>query len=373
MVFLMRPFLPILVILSISAVLGQDQRPRLVLEGRGARAVIDLAGGSIASFQKGETGLNPLQWDSLLQSAANPDENSLKPRSMGHFLCLDRWGPATEAELAHGMGWHGEASRVHWEVPSQPLEKGGWIESELSAALPLAGLSVVRTIRLHNLDALFVVSESVRNDRHLGRIYNIVQHPTIGPPFLDETVLVDCNGTRGFMQESPLPNPEEPEVAWPKALTRAGVEVDMRRFVDDHSPAVVSYIVEDEYGWVTASSPRSNLLIGYLWKANEYPWIDLWRNARDGKPYARGLEFGTTGLHQPGPVLVEKGKIFDRKLFRFIDADEVQTFSYACFLAEIPSDFSGVESLVYDEAKISMRERGSMGRVVEVNAFRIFD
>ena len=31
---------------------------------------------------------------------------------MGHFLCLDRWGPASAAELANGMGWHGEATVV---------------------------------------------------------------------------------------------------------------------------------------------------------------------------------------------------------------------------------------------------------------------
>jgi len=345
----------------------------LILEGEESQVVVDLAGGSIAAFRIGQNGLNPLTWDSLPADESATSETQLKPRSMGHFLCLDRWGPATEAELAHGMGWHGEASRVLWSVVSQPKKAGDWIESEMGAELPLAGLSVSRSLRLNDSESVFVASESVRNERHLGRIYNIVQHPTIGPPFLDEGVIVDCNGTRGFMQESPLPDPEHPEVAWPTALNKAGVEIDMRRLSDDDSPAVVSYIVEGEYGWITASSPSKGLLIGYLWKASEYPWIDMWRNVRDGKPHARGLEFGTTGLHQPGPVLVEKGKIFDRKLFRFIDADETQTFSYACFLAEIPGDFSGVDELEYDGMGITMRERGAKGRVVKVNTGTLFD
>ncbi|MXY83422.1 MAG: hypothetical protein F4Y91_15500, partial [Gemmatimonadetes bacterium] len=170
--------------------------------------------------------------------------------------------------------------------------------------------------------AVFAVAEAVTNTRHLGRVYNIVQHPTIGPPFLDESTRVDANGTRGFMQETPMPTPEEPEVRWPSALKKDGTEVDIRYLTDDASPAVVSYIIEEEYGWTTAINASKGLLIGYIWPEEEYPWFDAWRHVRDGKPFARGLEFGTTGLHQPSPVLLEKGQIFGRYLFPYIAADE---------------------------------------------------
>ena len=81
--------------------------------------------------------------------------------------------------------------------------------------------------------AVFAVAEAVTNTRHLGRVYNIVQHPTIGPPFLDESTRVDANGTRGFMQETPMPTPEDPEVRWPSALKKDGTEVDIRHLTDD--------------------------------------------------------------------------------------------------------------------------------------------
>ena len=42
------------------------------------------------------------------------------------------------------------------------------------------------------------------NKNPYGRIYNIVQHPTIGPPFLMNTYR-GFQG-RGFMQERPMPN-----------------------------------------------------------------------------------------------------------------------------------------------------------------------
>ena len=48
-------------------------------------------------------------------------------------------------------------------------------------------------------------------------------------------------------------------------------------------------------------------MIGYIWPVEDYPWLSLYRSVVDGKIAARGLEFGTSGLHQPYGVLI-KGK-----------------------------------------------------------------
>ena len=239
-------------------------------------------------------------------------------------------------------------------------------------SLPLASLKVVRSIRMAQNQAVFAVAEAVTNTRHLGRVYNIVQHPTIGPPFLDESTRVDANGTRGFMQETPMPTPEDPEVRWPSALKKDGTEVDIRHLTDDASPAVVSYIIEEEYGWTTAINASKGLLIGYIWPEEEYPWFDAWRHVRDGKPFARGLEFGTTGLHQPSPVLLEKGQIFGRYLFHYIDADETQVFTYANFLMEIPADFAGVADVEYAEGQLLVREDDGQGRELTMEVGELF-
>ena len=355
-----------------TSLLASQNRPTLNMNGEAAQLVVDLGGGSISDFHLGEDGLNPLQWDSWDFEPDPSLEPPLAPRSMGHFLCLDRWGPATETETEMGMGWHGEASRSWWSVRMAPTHADGRVQAQMAATLPLAGLEVLRTIRLHDDQAIFTVREDVTNTRHIGRIYNIVQHPTIGPPFLSESTIVDANGTRGFMQETPGPDFEKPEVRWPDALKKDGTKVNLRYLTDDASPAVVSYIIEEEYGWVTAINASEQLLIGYLWPSADYPWFDAWRHVADGKPFARGLEFGTTGLHQPGPVLVEKGKIFDRHLFRFIDAGQTQTFSYANFLMEIPQDFNGVDSVLYDGTQIVVTERGGKEREMTMKVGPLF-
>ena len=356
-----------------SHLFANEDRPVLKMTSKAAEITVDLGGGSIADFHLGKNGLNPLQWDSWDFSETPDDEPPLTPRSMGHFLCLDRWGPATPAELAHGMGWHGEATTSWWSVTQAPVDSGRFIEAQMMATLPLAGLEVVRKIQLHKNEAIFKVDEAVKNTRHIGRIYNIVQHPTIGPPFLDETTIVDANGTRGFMQETPAPHFEKPEVQWPYAMKKDGTKVNMRHLKNDAAPAVVSYIIEEKFGWTTAVNAKQQLLIGYIWPSKDYPWFDAWRHVADNKPFARGLEFGTTGLHQPGPILVQKGKIFDQHIFKFIDADETQLFSYANFLMKVPRDFGGVKKIEYKNGKISVTERGTKKRNIVMNVGDLFD
>ena len=351
---------------------AEEDRPTLKFENDQVAVVVDLGGGSISEYRLKANGLNPLQWDSWSFNPSTNEEPPLGPRPMGHFLCLDRWGSASEAEKARGFTNHGEATQVWWKALPEPVAGDRKSIALMRAELPMAGIHVERCAIMESGSPVVLVKEMVTNKNPFGRIYNIVQHPTIGPPFLNEFTIVDSNGTRGFMQERPMPNPEETEARWPQAFQINGTEVDLRFLQDDPSPNVVSFIVEEDIGWVTATSPDNGLLLGYIWKTEDYPWINIWRHVKDGKPFARGLEFGTSGLHRPGYDLVGKGRIFDRPVFRYIDADEKQFFTYAMFLAEIPGDFAGVATVAYTDSEILILEEGDQARQVSLGTFEMF-
>src|SRR5688572_30444599 len=187
---------PMHVLLVLTTLMAQE-RPQVVLANSAAEAVFDLGGGSFVSFRLKNQNLNPLRWQ-------GPADQNVVNRPMAHFLCLDRWGAPSEAEIANGMFFHGEAARVAWKAA--PDSKTS-TSSKMSAFLPMANLEVQREAHLDPRAALLNVRETVSNRNALGKLYNIVQHATIGPPFLDETTVVDSNAGRGFMQSSPLPNP----------------------------------------------------------------------------------------------------------------------------------------------------------------------
>ncbi len=316
-----------------------DGRKQIVLEGQAAFVSVDMAGGSIVDFHFNDQKLNPLTWN-------YPEKGDLKPRTIGHFVCFDRWGQPSDQEGKNGMPFHGEATSVEWETLSPPSRKDGLVTAQMRCRLPIGGMELKRTMELVEKSSLCRVREEITNLNKLGRVYNIVQHPSIGPEYLDEKVLVDSNAGKGFAQGGRMPNPEEPVLYWPKVIYNGSL-ADLRTLVSDHNPGVVSLVFADslEYGWVTAVNPEKGLLIGYIWTLSEYPWLSIWRNVRNGRPAARGLEFGTTGLHQPYPILVAKGTIFGRPLYEYIDAGQTVVKSYAMFLAKTPGGFAGVKDV----------------------------
>jgi len=194
-------------------------------------------------------------------------------------------------------------------------------------------------------------------------MFNIVQHVTLAPPFLDGTTLFDNNTEKGFEdREDGSLNQEEPVLKWPDA-DHNGEKVSLRQFLNEW-PRVSSFVYnrDERFGWITASNPGKNLLLGYIWKTEDYPWINFWRSMINGVQMAFGMEFGTTGLHEPFPVVARKGKIFDRNIYAFIDANEIISKSFTAFLARIPQDYKGVEKVEFADSLIIVKEKGSSVR-----------
>jgi len=336
---------------------GAEQE--LVLAGSKARLTTVTSGGGIVEFRFLKGSVNPLNWEI---TEALESRRSDEPHLRGHFLCLDRWGQPSDSEVLRGVPFHGEAPRREWNVIELPAEREGRIQAVMACGLPIAGLHVSRRIQLAKHESIALVSESVTNVNQLGRIYNMVQHPTIAPPFLDESTRVDSNATYGFEQDEEVPLSFDQASLWPK-VRMEGKSVNLHRFFDrpnaDRVHDVSSFVVDSRkpLGWVTACNPGQNILIGYLWKPQDYPWLNIWRYRFEGKVAARGLEFGTTGYHQPFPVLVKTNRILDQTLYSYIDADQTVERSYAVFLMEIPNDFQGVENITINDQKLKLVER----------------
>ncbi len=299
---------------TVAGFLQGAERPFVQLETTEAIVKFDLLGGGLVDFHlRDSDNLNPFSWE----SKGEP----MQPRPRGHFLCMDRWGQPSDAEKKNGMPFHGEAPFAVWKHTGK---------GRMEAELPIAQLRIEREARLTGASLTLV--ERVTNVGKLGRMYNMVQHPSIAPPFLDEKTFVDANAGPGFAQSEPR---------------NQGLIVNsVRTLTSDPNPNVASFPVPSEVGWVTATSPKQHLLVGYVWASAHYPWLNLWRHVENGKPAARGLEFGTTGLHQPFAEMVRLGgRMLDRPLFAYIDAGETQERSYRAFLRKVDAGVKQVSNV----------------------------
>lgn len=311
-------------------------------------------GGSYSDVHLKDLPVNPINW-----KTSDPEQPPFK----GHFLCFDRWGPPTEAEKANGFRHHGEVNTQKWKIHEKPHLINEITTCAMSCRLPMGGLELTRKVELPQNEPVFFVTEDIKNMNKYGRMFNIVQHVTLAPPFLDTSTLFDNNTEKGFEdKEDGSLNQEETVLKWPEVKQKRK-KISLRHFKDEW-PRVSSFVYsEDEkFGWVTAANPDKNLLLGYIWKTEDYPWINFWRHMENGVPLAFGMEFGITGLHEPFPVVAKKGKIFDRNIYEFIDAGEVIRKSFAGFLTRIPDDYQGVEKIEVNKSAFTLREKRKKSR-----------
>lgn len=317
---------------------------------------VDAFGGAITDFHLCDKKVNPLSF--RFTKDQMPDNNKAGAPFQGHFLCLGRWGEPTAGEKKAGIPDHGHFANIMWagEGPGQQTLK-------MQAESDLEGLKVDRVLEIDKYFPVYLVTETVSNIRPLGRLYNMVQHPTLAAPFLHSTTRIQCNATKGFHYNH-YRYPEKYSSDWPHGIGEDKTITDLRSCEKGES-AVFSFIVNhtSRFGWITAYSPESRLIIGYLWDRWDYAWINLWKNYdKKGILYC-GLEFGTTGIHQPFKEILKQGKstVFNNNTFEYIDAGDKIRRQYISFLLEMPDDFNKneIESVDIHDGTLYIKQRNS--------------
>ncbi len=319
---------------------GKNESSIVYMEQSATKLGVDLLGGAIVDFRLANDTINPFTWKVTREQM--PPNNQSGAVFQGHFLCLGRWGAPTTGEMAAGVPHNGQAGAALWQVDktSQP---GSII---LQATAPLDGVEVVRKLKWVGKHAVWQATETVTNTTSIARPFNIVQHATIGAPFLDTSTLIFSNATDGFMQSLSYPNPHAFAYSWPNGLLdSSGTPVDLRVSYTKES-YVSTHVFTDSIGWVVAFNLGSGHLLGYVFSTEEYPWINIWHQMQEGKPWAKGLEFGTTGIGKSYQELMAiETRFKGRASFFLLDAGEQIEKSYYCFLTKLPPGTVGVNKV----------------------------
>lgn len=326
---------------------------KCLLENDVCCLTVESFGGAIVDLHlKDDAQINPLGFAFTPEQMPENNKNGAPYR--GHFLCAGRWGQPSAGEIKNGVPNHGEAANIAWQ--SEQNNNSLFMQTLAKKE----GLQIERTIELDEHNSIFAVSETFTNINTLGRVYNVVQHPTIAAPFLNGKTIINCNATTGFDQAQYIQ-------AEKNSLHFPGVKDDKDNAFNLKNPeekynSVFSFVVDEHsnIGWLTAYSPVHNLLFGYIWKRSDYPWIHLWQHWNEGEDEItyRGLEFGTAGIHQPfSEILNTATHLFGEKTFAYIDAGESVTKKYFCFIHKTGSNFTEPEAITVAENSIQIRTK----------------
>ncbi|MBX3255345.1 MAG: hypothetical protein KF862_14485 [Chitinophagaceae bacterium] len=319
------------------------------IENRLVALGIDMNGGAFTRFSYHGSKINPLSF--RFSKKQMPAVNRKGASFKGHFVCAGRWGAPSEGERKAGVPYHGEAANDVWRLDEKKSRK-----LVMSTEGKREFLKIKRVVRLHPDQPVWHCHEEITNTASLGRLFNLVQHPTIAAPFLDADTRVFCNADKGFHFE----HYEEPVLwgtTWPRGLNTRKKRVRLDKS-DTGDTGVYSFVVaeNDPLGWIIAYAPEHNLLLGYIWARRDYPWINVWQQY-DGKSIKyRGLEFGTTGIHQPFDKIIARCdlSVLNEQVLGYLDAGTTITKAYISFLIHPPARIKKVTGMLIDRNHISL-------------------
>lgn len=262
----------------------------------------------------------------MAQIVMKDDPDKLNPlQGLGHFVCVDGFGPVSKEERAAGLPGHGEAHRVPWDV----------VSSEKTGA-------------------------------------------TIGGPFLEQGKTVSemsarRASTRSYASEAVDPPDhhnlaDDKEFMWPMAPTVDGSLIDVRIAptitpVMDQTTSLMD--PSRRLVYVVSFHPGKQALFGYVFRREEYPWTQMWDSYQgEGKRSSRGMEFAAQPYDLPRREVIESHAMFDTPAYRWLPAKSTIGTSFVMFYTRTPDGFTQVDDVVLENGTLTIEDRAAGKKIV---------
>ncbi len=362
-----------------------DGRPGVQLQSSWGHVSVLEGGGHICELVLNSVGgINPLwkpTWKTIDPSAYNPKkhrkqygplpEGPLLAGIAGHSVSFDFFGPPSQEEIAAGHSTHGEAPVVKWrrqsraQAPAQSLI--------YKADLPQARMSLQRLVTLDRKSPVVYCEETASNLSTFDRPTSWNHHVTFGPPFLEADVTIfDMPATESrvcpatFSKHMSLQ--ADSIFQWPNAPTKEGQTLNLRRSAAGQYGHYTAHLLDPQvrHAFIAVSNPRLRLLVLYVFRRKDYPWVGNWEESRSrvhapwkGREFCRGFEFSTTPFPIPRRETVTNGKLFGESTYIWLPAKSRKITRYMILLLQIPENFQGVAAVEIDRNCILAQEKST--------------
>lgn len=299
----------------------------MCIENEFVRLTVMERGGHIAELLDKRTGVSPL-WVPPWADEPSPDfgnnaETRLLDGIFGHNLCLDLFGPPSDAEAACGVVAHAEGGVEPYRFEA--------CEAGLIARCTLRSsqLEFTRAIRLNGRRAL--IEEAVENLSVFDRPIAWTQHVTLGPPFLERgrtEFRIPATKSRAIG--------ETEDFDWPGPRK-------LNTFTNEESSAgYTAHLMNpaQPQSYFIAWSPTAQVACAYVWERADFPWLGIWEENHsrphspwNGRTLTRGMEFGVSPFPETRRQMIERGTLFGAPCYRWIDARGRLTVRYYAAIA----------------------------------------
>jgi hypothetical protein len=362
-----------------------DGRPGFRIETAWGHVSVLEGGGHICELVSCKHGgLNPLwkpTWKTIDPSTYTrgrharvygpPPEGRLLAGIAGHSISFDYFGPPSPEEIAAGHSTHGEAPVVDWH--RQPSSERSTPTLAYEARLPQAQMRLRRVIALDRAQPVVYCEETAINLATFDRPISWNHHVTFGPPFLESGVtLFDMPARRSKVCpatfSSRMSIEPDAEFRWPKAPKQKGGLLNLRTTETGRFGHYTAHLLDPALrtAFIAVCNPRLRLLVLYLFKRLEFPWVGNWEESYsrahapwNGREFCRGFEFSTTPFPIPRRETLAQGKLFDEATYTWLSAKSTARRRYMIVLLDVPETFKGVAAVHIERGPVRVTERST--------------
>src|SRR5579872_183672 len=344
-----------------------EEHPALKLTNGKLELTILVQGSTFASVVLADDPdkLSPL-WNPIRMARELHQPNQFNS-ALGHFVCVDGFGPVSPEEKAAGLPGHGEAHLQTFVMKSFSRQGTTQLLS-LTTRLPITEENFTRTVRMVDGENVVYVHSDLQSLLGFDHPINWAEHATIGSPFLEPGVtVVDMSAqraqTRPYDPSEPgLPHrlPSGKDFTWPDAPGIAGNTIDLRAAPlepnsGDHTACLMD--TSRPLVFVTALNPNKRLLLGYVFKRSEYPWEQNWENYPPTGKLARGMEFSSQPYDVPRREVVQLNSMFGAPVYRWLPAKSTIGTSFLFFFTHTPDGFAHIDDVTLENGTLVILDK----------------
>jgi hypothetical protein len=334
-------------------------------------AVVKQGGSMLRILIQGDPeGLSPYGNPEMVPQV--PDNRKLQGPMVGHFVCVDGFGNPSAEERAAGLAMHGEAYLEPWRLTASE-KQGATATVKFNVDMPLLQEAFTRVLRMVDGESVIYVDSELESKVAFDRTANWGEHPFLFPPFLEpEETVVDMSGTRARTRTGGqrLPFAQGLDFVWPTVPGADGKPVDLRA-----QPANVTWMGHTTtlmdpsrpLAYVTALNTARHYLLGYVFRREEYPWVQNYMQYTPNGWSGRGIEFATQPFDLPRRQMVELNKMFDTPVYRWLPAKSKIATRFLLFYVRSPEGMTRVDDVRLENGKLVVEDRAS-GRTLTLAA-----
>jgi hypothetical protein len=242
---------------------------------------------------------------------------------------------------------------------------------KFTANLPLRQEAFTRMLRMVDGENVIYVDSELESQLPFDRTANWGEHPFLFPPFLEpEKTVVDMSGTRARTRTYPgtpgrqrLGLKQGQDFTWPMAPDSTGKPIDLRAapapsgFFMSHTTTLMD--PSRRLAYFTVLNTARHYLLGYVFRREEYPWVQNYMNYPADGWLGRGLEFATQPFDMTHREMVELNRMFDAPVYRWLPAKSKIGTRFLMFYVRSPEGMARVDDVRLENGKLIVEDRTS--------------